>query len=105
MRLTFEEACSAVADLFEACPEMWCSGNYAKDANGVACDRDSLDACRFCAEGGIYACTGLKMSSVIRRLCPIAEALDYDTPISANDIGGRLVAIRMLRIAAGELPS
>lgn len=99
MKLTFEEACSAVADLFEACPEMWTCGSMRANENGDWVQPHDHTQCKWCAIGGLEQAGHYYWT----QLDAAARALGYEDVIAANDEGGRLVAIRMLRMAAGEL--
>ena len=100
MTLTFKEACSAVADVFEFCPEAWTSRTAARDAAGGPVSWADASASSWCLWGALMAC-GLRPMSA--QLTPIAKRLGYRDFMLLNDIGGRLLTIKMLRIAAGEL--
>lgn len=101
---TFEEACSAVADLFEAVPESYGVGDFARNEFGNVVPLFSGEACRFCSVGGVRAAmNNYSFLNTNDRLHVVAKALGYEDVYQASD-SSREVAIRMLRIAAGELP-
>lgn len=93
MKLTFEEACMAVADLFEACPEMW--------TNDLA-ELDD-DNCRFCVVTGVNAALDVdEMPPEAHTiLYGIAKDLGFVNISSGNHT--RESGIKLLRIASGEL--
>ena len=103
MRLTFEEACSAAADLYEAAPELWTRGMLGRNAYGVGVYPLDNDAEKWCAGGMVMAAMGGNDGLVFAKLTPYGRALGFYDAIDANNIGGRLVAIKMLRMASGEL--
>ena len=105
MKLTFEEACSSAADLFEAAPETWTRGVIARDDRGNSAFYHDYAAVSFCLVGALKA---MGHRSPWRRLEPFANKLGFDDSdgtscVSANNRGGRLVAIKVLRMAAGEI--
>lgn len=105
-QMTFEEACSAVADLFEAIPETWTKYMVARDKNGNSTSALSADATCWCAQGGLcaalYAPSPWMLGDIDKLNVP-ALALGYTGSADANNRGGRLVAIRILRMASGEI--
>lgn len=104
MKLTFEEACMAVADLFESVPGLWTRRFLARNAFGYPRQHYEDDACQFCAIGGVFSAVGVISDAyAVVRLNAIANRLGFRYAKDANDQGGRKVAIRMLRIASGEL--
>lgn len=106
MKLTFEEACRAVADLFEAIPETWChspQGRRSSNNYNDCCAPDDPFAIQWCAIGGVRVAMGMPESVLVyTQLEPAAKAVGYRIAAEANH-AGRLVAIRMLRIASGEI--
>lgn len=100
-QMTFEEACSAVADTFEANPETWARGALAFNASGSVVMPEHSAACKWCARGGLLA-AGVPTTD-LQFLSPFGQALGFVGSIEANDSGGRKVAIRMLRMASGEI--
>ena len=98
MKLTLQQAASAVADLFEAAPETWTHGTNARSEFGFMVDVDDPIACCFCARGGLMAASGCSEATAYRFLSQVQAY-----PIDHNDDKGRLAAIRMLRRAAGEI--
>ena len=99
MNLTFKEACSAVADVFEFCPEAWTKNKLARDIAGQAVSPDDPDAASWCLVGALVGVLG-KSS---REICKLAVHFGYDHSVDLNNRGGRLLTIKMRRIAAGEL--
>ena len=106
MKLTFEEACSAAADLFEAAPELWTSRALGRDAKDVSIGPLEDEAEKWCSGGMVMAAMGehnYMAFCAFCRLQPFATALGFEWTSDANNLGGRLVAIKMLRMAAGEI--
>jgi hypothetical protein len=90
MALTFKEACTAVADLYEAIPETHLTGLW-------------IYADTFCAVGGVAdAIKADKFMDIDKLLSPYAKRLGYPSAIYCNDFGGTEAAIKMLRLAAAE---
>lgn len=100
--MTFKEACSTVADLFEAIPETWVAHQFARDASGIAVDPRAPEACAWCAVGGVRAALDQGAGFAWEELDPIAKKLGYEDAAIASDID-RLIAIKLLRMAAGEI--
>lgn len=104
---SFEEACAIVADLFEAIPEIWTTHYRGKNADGHYVDPWDESAVQWCAGGAVMGAMGDQ--SVF--ISPVFEQLSAFTPdgyldaADANNRGGRLVAIKMLRMAAGQIKS
>ena len=98
--MEFEEACSAVADLFEALPETWTINALARDENGVGTRAADPSAVSWCAIGGLLVTYG-HVADIGLKLQRYSNQLGYPDAVTANNIGGRLVAIKMLRLAAG----
>lgn len=96
MNLTLQEAYIAVADLFEANPEAWTRNTYARMDTGTAVYVSDPKASKFCAVGALRA-----IGFYDARIHVVACALGYSGAGDANDRGGRLVVIRILRMAAG----
>jgi len=98
MKLTLQQAASAVADLFEAAPETWTHGTNARSEFGFMVAVDDPIACCFCAIGGLRAASGCSEAAAHKFLAQVQPF-----PTWHNDNKGRLAAIRMLRRAAGEI--
>jgi len=98
MKLTIQQAASAVADLFEAAPETWTSGTNARDEYRGMVDVDDPTACCFCARGGLMAASGRSEAAAHKFL-----ERGHPYPVAYNDQNGRRGAIYMLRRAAGEI--
>ena len=98
MKLTLQQAASAVADLFEAAPETWTHGTNARSEFGFMVAVDDPIACCFCAIGGLRAASGCSQAGAYNFLARVQPF-----PTRHNDQRGRLAAIRMLRRAAGEI--
>ena len=107
---TFEEACAALADVYEFCPEAWTARWFSADERGCPTGRDFMapEAVSWCAIGGVSAALGQagerSLDSTRARLKPFAEKLGFDDPATASNTG-REMAIKMLRMAAGQLPA
>ena len=97
--MNFKEACGAVADLFEALPETYTAGTAARDEQGYRVSANDPSAVCWCAIGGVAA--AMSDRTKIVNLYPFAKKIGYSSVTHANDHGGRLVAIKMLRLAAG----
>ncbi len=98
--MNFKEACNAAADLFEAAPEVWTTGAYARDSADFQVPIDSSSACKFCAVGAVAA--AMDMNSVATawdELYPFARSLYHLDMAMVNDHLGRKTAIRVLREA------
>ncbi len=102
MNKKMKEACAAVADIFQACPEMWSGCAPALGVCGGMCSPNYPLAVSWCAIGGVQA--ALKDDSdgwdIGDALSVYAKKLRYPSAVDANNIGGREVAIKMLRMAA-----
>ena len=101
--MKFKEACSAVADLFEALPETWTTRSMARDEYGESVYAGDPMAVSWCAVGGVKAAVGRHDYAVWDNLNYYAVRLGYPNAAEANNFGGRLVAIKILRLAAGEI--
>lgn len=96
-----KEACAAVADVFEGNPDAWTREFFARDECGIPAACGDHRAVQWCVIGAVMAAMETGISSPIRSaLDPIANQLGYPNAADANNIGGRLVAIKMLRMAA-----
>lgn len=103
MNKKMRDACLAVADVFEFAPECWTTGSYALNGAGGTVWGDDPSACKWCSFGGLQAVVGYKKYDAIGgTLGRVARTLGYDNALDANDKGGRLVAIKMLRMAGGQ---
>lgn len=103
--MDFKEACSVAADLYEAAPELWTAFKRGEDETGCYVDPTHPSAIKWCAGGMVLAALNDRADSirVFGVLRPFAEALGYSDAAEANNHGGRKVAIKMLRLASGEL--
>lgn len=105
MNAKMKEACLAVAEIFEAIPECWTAGAQGRDSRGVSLDGDDPKAERWCAIGGVLAAMDGNgdapdpVGEIAHGLQPFATQLGYSYASAANNEGGRLVAIKMLRMA------
>lgn len=105
-KMSFKEACAVVADLFEAIPETWTSGALAKTERGHEVPPGHEGAVSWCVIGALRAVD--PDSNPWKLLEPFANKLGYDddsgeSAVDANNFGGREVAIKMLRMAAGQI--
>lgn len=101
MNAKMKQACESVADIFEALPECWTKEYRARDEYDVSVEPTDHSACKWCAIGGVSAAMNDDDSQrIVAALQPFARQLKYDIAANANDIGGREVAIKMLRLAA-----
>lgn len=111
MPMTFSEACEAVADVFEMAPETFCQKAYALDDDDQRVNVMDDGAAQYCLVGGVVAAMGVlpvgghqwfEIERVEELLKPHAVALGFEFPEDANNEGGRLVAIKLLRMAAAK---
>lgn len=103
MNKKMREACLAVADVFEFAPECWTDMFRARNKSEVPVEPTDISAVSWCAIGGVSC--AMKTDDpfpIIVALEPFARKLGYGHTSGANDKGGRLVAIKMLRLAGGE---
>lgn len=103
MNAKMKEACLAVADVFEFAPECWTMDVLAEDGQGYAVEPCDRTAVSWCALGGVLAAINNDYDERVWRLLdPIAYGMGYGCASRANNEGGRLVAIKMLRMAGGQ---
>lgn len=101
--MEFKEACSAVADLYEAIPETYISGSFYEDEHGfdMYFSENKSSAVAWCAIGGVSLATGIDREEVRRLLDPIAGGTFGNAASVSNR--SRKSAIRLLRVASGEI--
>ena len=106
--LSFPEACAALADVYENCPEAWVARWFVADVNGNGLGSRTLspEASAWCAIGGVSAALGKDgwndLDAIRENLKPFAKKLGFDDPADASN-SGRDIAIKMLRMAAGQI--
>ena len=92
----FADACDAAADVFEAIPGAWTRNESARNERGRGVVSNDPTACCWCL-GGAMKAQGQYWPG---RLNAAAFSVGYVELTFANDIGGRKVAIQLLRLAA-----
>lgn len=97
-----QEAFLSVADVFENCPEAWTKNYQARLLDGSGVFYDHPQAVCWCLWGGLMA-AGRMYYQDGPLLDDLARQMGYGNSVSANNHGGREVAIKLLRMAAGEL--
>ena len=98
--MNLNEACEAVADLFEAVPETWSTMTNARNADGEPVSTCDPTAESFCVRGALAAAMNISPVDANFLLRPAADKLFGLSPALVNDTLGRLAAIRLLREAA-----
>lgn len=90
-------------------PEHWCQGVMAKNDFGSEVYPDDLDACRWCAEGGMRAVQPFgthSFTSAWDLLKEAAAEVGYMSPVSLNDEANHPTVMKMfdraIALAGGE---